>query len=202
LSKVLVVASRNRKKAEELKRLLDFLPLEIHSLADYEDGKPTEETGETFLENARIKALAASKLTGQVSIADDSGLMVEALGGLPGVRSARFAGEGADDQGNNRLLLEKLNGLDLDKRDAKFVCSIVIASPDEVLFQTQAECPGKIALEASEGKYGFGYDPLFIPNGYVKTFANLPPEIKDAISHRGKALKQACQFLKEWCQTF
>lgn len=190
----LLVASKNRKKVDELVRLLDGLPFHVESLADRPDIPPVEEDGTTFLENARRKALQTAARPGEWVLADDSGLVVEALGGEPGVRSARFAGEGATDAENNALLLERLEGM--EDRRAAFVCAIVIVRDGAVAWEGEGRCEGTIARQLAEGVHGFGYDPLFVPDGEQRTFAELTPSEKDRISHRGVALRAAIAFLQ------
>lgn len=195
----LVVASRNRKKVLELERLLAGLPFVVESLAAYPDMPEVEENGETFQDNARLKALAAAKYTGELVIADDSGLEVDALGGEPGVRSARYAGvkdETRRDGANNALLLERLAAVPEGKRTARFVCAIAIAEPTGIVWEGAGTVEGRIAMEARGPKDSFGYDPLFIPEGEVRTFAELTADEKDALSHRGRALALAKEFLK------
>ena len=183
-----IIASNNRKKLEELKRIL--LPLGIDAVTAKEAGvnlEEVEETGKTFEENAFIKAKAAYDKTGLGAIADDSGLCVDALGGAPGVFSARYSGEHGNDEENNNLLLKNLEGVLPDKRTARYVAAICCIMPNGESFTVRGECEGSIGFERS-GTGGFGYDPLFVlPNGI--TMANLTPGQKDEVSHRGKALR-------------
>lgn len=188
------MATRNEKKRRELADLLAGSGLAIYGLEAVPAVQEVEETGETFEENAVLKARAVAA-HGVWAIADDSGLEVDYLQGAPGVRSARFAGEGAGDGANNRLLLAKLEGVPPERRTARFVCAIALASPAGEVWTWRGECEGHIA-EAPRGAGGFGYDPLFIPLGYGQTFAELPPEVKNAISHRAKALEQAVATLR------
>ncbi len=148
------------------------------------------ENARTFKGNAEKKARSVSRRAGCLAIADDSGIMVDALKGAPGVRSARFAGNSATDYENNRKLLRMLKGVPEKARRARFVCVIAIAENGEIRKTVRGECRGKIAF-AGKGKRGFGYDPLFIPDGYRKTFAELSPMTKNRISHRRKALEKA-----------
>lgn len=194
MMQVLLLASKNRKKVEELARMLQGLPFRVESLADRPDVPPATEDGATFRENALRKALHAPAAEGELVLADDSGLVVPALGGEPGVRSARFAGEGATDAENNRLLLERLRGV--DDRRAAFVCAVVIVRDGKVLWEGEGRCEGTIAEREAEGVHGFGYDPLFIPAGETRTFAEMSPAEKDRISHRGVALRAAVDFLR------
>lgn len=181
----LVVATSNPGKAREY---ADLLPpgSVTKTLVDLGIRGPME-TGQTFAENATIKAVAVSSATEYLVLADDSGLMVDALGGLPGVRSARFAGEDASDQRNNRLLLTSLAGAIAGDRAAKFVCAIVVAQRGEVLLSAEGVCEGTIAF-APRGSSGFGYDSLFtLPDGM--TMAELSPQVKNLISHRAIAFR-------------
>jgi XTP/dITP diphosphohydrolase len=152
-----------------------------------------EETGETFEENASLKALAASAHFEGWVLADDSGLEVDALGGAPGVRSARFSGEGATDASNRALLLEKLAGIPEDQRSARFRCVIALARGGEVLAHFSGSVEGAI-IASEKGEGGFGYDPLFVPVGFSETFAELSAETKNRLSHRGRALAE----MKGW----
>jgi len=184
----LLVGTHNEKKGAELRRLLKGLPVTVLTLSDLPEEIPSyEEDGETFLDNASAKALYYADKTGILCVADDSGLCVDSLSGEPGVKSARYAGPQQNDPANIALLLERLKNVPSDKRDAYFVCAIALAKPGEVLFTVQGVCYGKIANEA-RGKNGFGYDPVFIPQDSALTFAEMKPEEKDKISHRGRAL--------------
>lgn len=195
----IVLATRNQGKVNELARLLADLPLTVCSLADLPAVPIVEETGSTFIENARLKALGIQAAVDDAAIvmADDSGLVVDALGGEPGVRSARYAGEGASDAENNALLLQRLHGIPRERRTAAFVCSIVLATQGRIIWEGEGRCEGHIAEEPSQGSHGFGYDPLFVPDGYDRTFTDMAPEEKDRISHRGRALQAAIQFLND-----
>ncbi len=195
----IVLATRNQGKVNELARLLAGLPLQVTSLADLPDAPAIEETGSTFVENARLKALGIQTAVDDHTIvmADDSGLVVDALGGEPGVRSARYAGEDASDAQNNALLLERLRGVPHERRTAAFVCTIVLAAQGRIIWEGEGRCEGYIAEEPSQGGHGFGYDPLFVPLGYDRTFADMSPEEKDRISHRGRALRAAVEFLND-----
>lgn len=190
------IATKNKKKLKELERILTPMGFDVLSENDFNTAFPeVEETGETFEENALIKARAGLKNTGLISVADDSGLCVDYLNGAPGVYSARYAGEPADDQKNNKKLLDALDGLDTDKRTAKFVSSIACVFPDGREFTVRGECKGFIAKEP-QGKGGFGYDPLFISE--KGCFAVISATEKDSISHRGKAIKNFSEKLKEY----
>lgn len=189
----LLIASNNQKKLKEIKEILSgfFLPV---SLSEKGIVSEPEETGTTFEENALIKARAAALLSGFPSLADDSGLSVEALCGAPGVYSARYAGEPTDDEKNNRLLLENMKGK-TDRR-AKFVSSVVLVLSSGQVLSAHGECEG-IILEEGRGKNGFGYDPLFYLPEFGKTMAELSPEEKNAVSHRGRALRNLREKLEK-----
>jgi len=185
----LLVASRNRKKLAELRRVLDAASLTGLTLVSLGDVAPLDEapeTGETFEDNALAKARDAFAATGLATVADDSGLAVAALNGMPGVLSARWSGRHGDDLGNTALLLAQLGDVPDGRRGAAFVsaCALVSGSAEVVV---RGEWPGTIAREP-RGDGGFGYDPVFVPDGYDCTAAQLTPAEKDAISHRGRAL--------------
>jgi XTP/dITP diphosphohydrolase len=186
--KKLIVASNNDHKIKEIKEMLSKFPFEVLSLKEANINIDVEETGSTFMENADIKASEIFKIAkGNMVLADDSGLSVEALNGAPGVFSARFAGEHGDTKANNDKLLHLLDGIDEDQRRAKFICAMVlIVNKDEVV-KVQGEAGGVITGEF-RGEEGFGYDPLFFVPEYKKTFAQMSSEEKNAISHRGRAL--------------
>ncbi len=187
--KEILLATRNQGKVRELEKLLQGLELTLRCLHDFENLGEVEETGATFEENALIKARAAAGATGLIAIADDSGLVVDALKGRPGVRSARFAGPDADDAQNNAKLLQALEGVPPRRRGAAFVCVMAAVSPDGRELTTQGSCRGEIALER-KGLGGFGYDPLFYLPGYGCTMAELPASVKNSISHRAMAVKE------------
>ncbi len=194
----IVLATRNKHKIKEYEALLarHIDGIELLSLDDVGISGDIEETGETFYDNAMIKARAAAK-SGYLSIADDSGLAVAALGGEPGVRSARYAGEHGNDRANNELLLKKMRGV--SDRSAEFVCCIACAFPNsdgEGDFVVQGTVPGEILCEA-RGDGGFGYDPLFWFDPLGKTFAELTMEEKNEVSHRAVAVKTLAEKLKE-----
>lgn len=190
----LLLASRNRGKLAELDALLGPLGIELLSLDRVPGAPETEETGATFAENARLKAVAAARYAGQWALADDSGLEVEALDGAPGVFSARFAGRHGDDEANNRALLQRLRHVPDALRGARFVCALALARPDGTLAaEIEAETRGRI-LAAPRGQRGFGYDPLFScaeegASAAGRSFAELEPHEKAQISHRGRALR-------------
>ncbi|HYB81694.1 MAG TPA: RdgB/HAM1 family non-canonical purine NTP pyrophosphatase [Mycobacterium sp.] len=193
----LLVASRNPKKLAELRRVLDGAGLTGLTLVSLNDVAPFEEapeSGATFEDNALAKARDAFAATGLPSVADDSGLEVDALNGMPGVLSARWSGNHSDDAGNTALLLAQLRDVPDERRGAAFVsaCALVFASGEVVV---RGEWPGSIAREP-RGDGGFGYDPVFIPQGSERTAAQLSPSEKDAISHRGRALALLLPALK------
>jgi XTP/dITP diphosphohydrolase len=183
----LIVATRNRGKVREIQRALRGLGLRIYSLGDFSDVPEIEEDGKNFTENALKKARFYSKYFGKLTIADDSGLEVDILKGLPGIYSARYAGEGASNRENNRKLLREMEGIPLSKRGARFRCAIVMVSDEGKEVVAKGSCTGRIGFR-EVGKRGFGYDPLFILPQYGKTMAQLTLEEKNRISHRGKAL--------------
>ncbi len=196
----IVIASRNKKKIEELRRILQGLPIEILSVDDFPHLEEVIEDGNSFEENALKKARYVYQTTGLPALADDSGLEVEALGGKPGVFSARYAGKNATDEENVKKLLIEMKEIPEDKRNARFVCCIAFVSSkgEEKVFWGYAK--GKITREP-RGKLGFGYDPVFIPEGYKLTFAELLPEEKDRLSHRRKALDKLKKYLVKLAST-
>lgn len=190
------IATKNQKKLTELSRILVPMGFDVLSEKDFSDAFPeVEENGTTFEENAVIKATAGLKNTGLISVADDSGICVDYLNGAPGIYSARYSGEHGDDQSNNAKLLSELSGVPMEKRTARYVAAIACVFPDGKSFTVRGECEGKIAFEPF-GDGGFGYDPLFI--GELGPMANITPEQKDSISHRGKALKLFKEELKKY----
>jgi XTP/dITP diphosphohydrolase len=192
----LVIATRNRGKLLELRALIRELPLVLLDLSSFPSVQTIPETGATFVENASLKAAGYAIQIGEMTLADDSGLEVDALGGAPGVRSARYAGDGASDSERVDKLLSELSHVRPRERTARFVSAIAIAGREGVILNiSSGVCEGRIA-EAPRGANGFGYDPVFIPEGYDQTFAELRPQLKNRISHRGKALEAATHFLK------
>lgn len=189
-----VLASNNERKLEELRQILSQMGHEVLSQREAGLNLTVEETGTTFEENARLKARGASDALGLPVIADDSGLMVDALDGAPGVYSARYGGEGLDDRGRNALLLKNMEGK--ENRSARFVCCICCRFPDGREITARGECPGQI-LEGPRGKDGFGYDPVFYMPKYGKTMAEMTPEEKNAVSHRGRALERLAAELRK-----
>lgn len=187
MDKRFVLASHNVKKSAELRAILAPLGFSLVSLADFPGAPEPEETGGTFEENAVIKATAAAGFTGLPAIADDSGLAVDALNGEPGVRSARFAGEHANDAENNGLLLEKMAGLPPEERTARFVSAVALHFPGGETRTYRGETCGRILAE-ERGEGGFGYDPLFLSDDLGVTFAEAGAEEKNRVSHRGRAI--------------
>jgi XTP/dITP diphosphohydrolase len=184
----LVIATRNAHKLEEIHDIFDFQNLEVLSAFDFPDVPDVVEDGETLEENAKKKAVEIALATGSWALADDSGLEVDALNGAPGVYSARYAGEHCSYGDNNAKLLEELAGK--KDRTARFRTVIALSDPGGSVQTVSGECTGTI-IEEQRGANGFGYDPLFIPDGYSQTFAELPIEVKNRISHRANALHKA-----------
>lgn len=192
--KTIVIATGNPGKAKEFKAVFGSAGYEVKTLSDYPQLPDVEETGKTFEENARLKAETIAKLLNHPVLADDSGLKVDALGGRPGVYSARYAGEQKSDAANNAKLLYELTDIADAQRTAQFHCTLVFAAPDKESLVVSADWPGKIG-RIPRGENGFGYDPLFIPDGFEKTAAEISQDEKNSMSHRGMAI-QALQ--KEW----
>ena len=193
----LLLASQNPGKLGEMKLLVEGLPFEIVGPDDLGIRESPDETGATFIENARLKALYYAGRSGLLAVADDSGLSVDALGGAPGLHSARFGGEGASNADRNRLLLEKLADVAVEKRGAHFTSALAIAKGDAIVFETEESVFGFIATE-ERGSNGFGYDPLFYYPAFERTFAEVPRSDKDRVSHRGKAFAKLREFLATW----
>lgn len=196
MSQKLLIATRNSKKKRELQEILGEMDLQLLTLDEIKDIPEIEEDGQTFEENAIKKAFVTADLSAFITMADDSGLVVDALDGQPGIYSARFAGPDADDEKNNEKLLNLMRDIPEGERTARFVCVIAICTPDGITRIAEGKCEGKIALVPS-GKGGFGYDPLFIPLGFEKSFAELDAAQKNQISHRGQALKLAAPIIKD-----
>jgi len=194
--KRLVVATGNENKVVEIREILRDFPIEVLSLKDLNIDVEVMEDGDTFEENAYKKAWEVMKITGLPTLADDSGLQVDYLGGAPGVHSARFSGEHGNSVKNNEKLLELMKGVPMEERKARFVCSMVLLYPDGEKITARGEIEGYIATEL-KGSEGFGYDPLFIVPEYNKTFGELGRDIKNSISHRGKALRDLREKLKD-----
>jgi XTP/dITP diphosphohydrolase len=201
----ILLATRNPGKLREIREVLEPLGVRVAGLEAYPDLAEPEENGATFAENARQKALYYARATGQWCLADDSGLVVDALGGEPGVRSARYAADqcpaGSDratiDRANNRKLLSALAEVPDDKRTARFLCHLALASPERILIETFDTVEGRMGRE-EHGKNGFGYDPLFFIPEMNCTTAELPAEAKNRISHRGKAVSHFAGLLRSF----
>lgn len=195
----IAIASKNKGKIREIKSFTNSL-VEVQWLTfeDFEKFPDIQETGETFLENAKIKARELSGNINKMTLADDSGLVVDALDNSPGVHSARYAGEGATDKQNRDKLIKKLKNIkEIQNRTARFICSMVLWDPDKgPVFESSGVCEGFIGFE-EKGSGGFGYDPIFIPAEYKKTMAEIGQEEKNRISHRGKALKALYGFIEK-----
>lgn len=197
----LVIASTNVHKIREYRAILKGISnLDVYSLLDFPNYVPPDETGNSFEENAVLKATSAAKAIGHWVIADDSGLVVPALQGRPGIYSARYAGQEATDRENRRKLLQEMSHLTDPERHAYFECSIVLASPEGIKKCARGSCEGFI-LHEERGRYGFGYDPIFVKHEYRKTFAELDEEIKNRISHRRKAIDKLLIFLAALAET-
>jgi XTP/dITP diphosphohydrolase len=194
---LLVLGTRNRKKRIEIAEILGDLGFELGDLNAWPDLPEVDETGKTFEENARLKATAVARGTGHWAIGEDSGLVVPALGGAPGVYSARYAGRQGDDEANNAKLLSELDKLPDDQRGAYYVCTAALAAPSgEIKAVVDGRCHGVIIRE-HRGEGGFGYDPLFLIPEYHRTFGELSARVKHALSHRGRALAKLRPALRE-----
>lgn len=197
MAPVLVVGTRNAKKLEEIRTILSDLDLQIKDLSAFPDAPDVHEDGKTFEENSRKKASVLAKALGQWVLGEDSGLVVPALNGRPGIYSARYAGKHGDDEANNRKLLAELAPLGDDKRDAYYVCVVAVADPQgEVRAVAEGRCYGVIAKEP-RGSGGFGYDPLFYVPELHKTFGEVSPRVKHALSHRSRAIAKLRPFLRK-----
>jgi XTP/dITP diphosphohydrolase len=189
-SLVLVLGTHNKKKRRELEELLERSPFVVCTLDDFPAALEVEETGETFAANAALKASVQARHLGQWVLGEDSGLAVDALGGAPGVYSARFSGEGATDDSNNRLLLDRLADVPLQQRTAQYTCHMTLADPaGNLRADCEEYCRGRILL-AEAGSGGFGYDPLFEVVEYHRTFGELSPAVKSVLSHRARAMRR------------
>jgi XTP/dITP diphosphohydrolase len=195
----LLLASQNPGKLEEMRLLAEGLPFRVIGPREIGIEDAPEETGASFLENARIKALAYSARSGRLTVADDSGLSVDALGGAPGLYSARFGGEGASDIDRNKLLLEKLRDVPPEGRGARFTSAVAVARDGAVLFEVEEHVVGRIA-DGMRGARGFGYDPLFFYPPYGRTFGEVERAEKDKVSHRGKAFARLRAFLASFAR--
>ena len=186
----LLLATGNEGKANEISEMLAALPVCLRTLKEFDELPIVPETGISFQQNAAIKASAYAKLTGLPALADDSGLEVPAIGNLPGVRTARFAGENASDTANISKLLDELKNFVGPERAARFVCEMALSDASgKIVFRCRGTCNGMIAAKPF-GHNGFGYDPVFIPEGHTQTFGELPEKIKKRISHRSKAMQK------------
>lgn len=192
----ILLATQNQGKVKELQELLANAQIEVLSLRDIPDWEEVEETGSTFAENAAFKAHTAVQRTGYITIADDSGLEVDALGGAPGVYSARYAGEPKDDERNNDKLLKALEEVPDEERTGRFRCALVIATPEGQEFLTEGTVEGRI-LRTRRGQAGFGYDPLFFIPDFGRTMAELTMLQKNKVSHRAQAFQKAIPLLKD-----
>ncbi len=192
--KRLLLATTNQGKVQEYRRLFDDLPLELVTPSDVGISTEVEEVAPTFAENARLKAVALAAESGLSTLADDSGLEVDALGGEPGTRSARYAGDDASDADRIAFLLERMKGVPWEERTARFRCVIAFARPEGAVEYCDGESSGMIALEP-RGEHGFGYDPVFYLPELGRTMAELSPEEKDRIGHRGEAAGKAYALL-------
>ncbi len=196
MARKLIIASRNQGKITEVRRNLEGLGIEWVTWRDLESWPDLAEDGDSYYENALSKAEKLTLMKGWAALADDSGLEVDALGGAPGVLSARYSGVKGDDQSNIRRLLDEMRGVPPEKRGARFVCVIVLCFPGGDHLKVEGRCEGTIVYQP-RGAGGFGYDPVFQPLGYRLTFAQLPPQEKDALSHRGRALRDLRKLLME-----
>jgi XTP/dITP diphosphohydrolase len=188
--RTLVLASRNRKKLREMSELCNGLDLRVVGAGDFPEAPEVEETGHTFAENAALKAAAVASATGHWTVADDSGLAVDALNGSPGVYSARYAGSQANDGENNERLLSELRDVPDPRRGAAFICCLALADPaGRIRVQVQGRCRGRL-LHEPRGQNGFGYDPLFWIAEYHQTFAELSLAVKSVLSHRARAFER------------
>ncbi|MEA4943632.1 MAG: RdgB/HAM1 family non-canonical purine NTP pyrophosphatase [Propionicimonas sp.] len=196
--RTVVVATHNHKKSTELQRVIaaEGLQAEVLGLDELPAYPEPAETETSFEGNALIKARAAAGITGYLAVADDSGLAVDLLNGMPGVRSARWSGPDASDADNLNLLLRQLADTDEEQRTARFVCAMALVAPDGREWVVRGEMLGRLVLQP-RGSNGFGYDPMFVANGQSRTNAELTPAEKDAISHRGKAVRSMLPLLRE-----
>ena len=192
MADVVVLATRNEGKIKELARILGSVPLV--GLDEFPGAPEVAETGATFEENALLKARAIAAFTGQPSVADDSGLCVDALNGMPGIFSARWSGTHGDDQANVDLLLAQISDVPDERRGANFTCAAALVFPDGTSQVLLGEVTGQL-IRTPRGSGGFGYDPVFVPNGYDVTTAEMTADEKDAISHRGKAFRALAPFI-------
>jgi len=193
----LIVATGNKKKLKEIRELLEGLDITVTSLADYPDSPLIEEDGRTFAANALKKAATIALYTKKLTLGEDSGLQVKALGNKPGIYSARFSGENATDKKNNDKLLRLLKGVPLKKRQGRYRCCAALVDGKGIVDVIEGSCSGLIGLRP-KGTNGFGYDPLFVIPRYAKTFGELDPAIKAKISHRARALKKLRKVIQKY----
>lgn len=192
----LLIATNNAGKVRELSELLSGFPLNLNRLADFDGVVEVEESGSTFEENAALKAKGYALQTGMLALADDSGLEITALGGAPGVLSARYGGDTTPFDEKIAMLLSELENAASRDRSARFVCVMAIANPmGEIEFTAEGICTGTLTMNP-RGTGGFGYDPIFIPDGFDRTFGELASDIKQQISHRGRAIRKIIPFLR------
>jgi XTP/dITP diphosphohydrolase len=197
--RVLLVATTNQHKLEEYRAIFSNGSFRLLSLRDIQLDLDVEETGTTFAENAELKALTYARASGMLTLADDSGIEIDALDGAPGVYSARFAGRETSYEERFRIILERIKDIPAQQRTARFICAITIAEPTGFYRTVLAAWEGFIA-DAPRGEYGFGYDPIFLVPEYGQTSAELMPDLKNRISHRGKAAQLAADVLADWPQ--
>ncbi len=192
-----VISTRNKNKLQEISRILGTEGIETVGVEMFPGAPEIEEDGRTFAENAAKKALTIARFTKRLTLADDSGLEVEALAGAPGVYSARYSGENATYETNNQKLLAELAGLPPERRTARFICSVAVADPGGVIGIVEGEYPGRI-IEEPRGSNGFGYDPVFFSPEYGKTLAEMDPKVKNRISHRARAFQKAKELVRKY----
>jgi len=195
----LLIATRNPGKVREIAEVLAGVPVRLLSLADFPNAPDVPEAGATFEENARAKALAIARWSGQLTLADDSGLEIDALGGEPGVLSSRYAGPGASDPDRIAKVLRLMERVPDAERTARFRCAAALAAPDGRLEVVEGVVEGRIAREP-RGAGGFGYDPIFVPEGEARTMAELAPGEKNRLSHRGRAFRALRPLIAAWLQ--
>ncbi|MFA4843228.1 MAG: RdgB/HAM1 family non-canonical purine NTP pyrophosphatase [Candidatus Omnitrophota bacterium] len=195
----LIIATKNKKKLKEIRDILKIPALRITSLADYPRSPRIVENGRSFVENAIKKAVKIAHFSGKLTLGEDSGLCVDALGGCPGVYSSRFSGKGKSDPKNNQKVLKLLVDLPLGKRKAHYVCAVALADKQGLVGLAGGRCSGLIGLEP-RGHFGFGYDPIFVIPKYKKTFAQLGPRIKHKMSHRFRALEKAKKIIQKYIE--
>lgn len=196
MSKSIIVATKNKGKAKEFERMFNRYGIEVKTLVDVPEIPDIEETGKTFEENAIIKAEAIAKLTDSLVIADDSGLVIDALDGRPGVYSARYAGEEKNDEANIDKVLAELRGVEIEKRTARFYCALALAGPGVDTMTVSGTCEGVI-LEERRGEGGFGYDPIFYVASEEQTMAEMPADMKNEISHRAVAMRNLEPYIEK-----